>query len=119
MKNVENKMLINGTTYIRENLAPKKDNLTYCIVRTYSAGVFAGWYEIEKLAKVGVVHDARRIWCWDGACSLSQLAREGTKKPEACKFSVHADEYLTEIIEVLPCTEEAKKSIEGVKEWKR
>jgi hypothetical protein len=89
----------------------------YCIVRTYSAGVFAG--TLESLdGKVGKVTKARRIWYWDGASSLSELAARGTSKPDNCKFPCEVDEVLlTEIIEVIPCTDKAIKSIKGVKEW--
>ena len=93
----------------------------YVIVRTYSAGVFAGLIDRKQIkGKVGRVYNARRIWYWDGANSLSQLAMEGTKKPENCKFPMvvpYVD--LTEIIEILPCSKEAKESIEGVPEWKK
>ena len=57
----------------------------YCMVRTYSAGVFAGTLK-SRDGKEVVLNDARRIWFWDGAASLSQLATEGTTKPQNCKF---------------------------------
>ena len=57
----------------------------YVIVRTYSAGVFAGTL-IKKEGNEVEMHNARRLWYWDGAASLSQLAEEGVKKPENCKF---------------------------------
>ena len=63
----------------------KKENLRYVIVRTYSAGVFAGNLESRNGREV-VLRSARRIWYWDGAATLSQLAMEGTSKPENCKF---------------------------------
>lgn len=34
------------------------------------------------------LHNARRIWYWDGAASLSQLAKDGALKPDNCKFTV-------------------------------
>ena len=57
----------------------------YVIVRTYSAGVFAGVFESRKGQEV-VLTDARRIWYWKGAASLSQLAMEGTRDPVAVSF---------------------------------
>lgn len=91
----------------------------YCIVRTYSAGVFAGILDSLD-GKVGLVKKARRIWYWDGAASLSQLAMEGTSKPENCKFPCEVDKVLlTEIIEVIPCTDKAIESIKGVEVWKK
>ena len=73
----------------------------YVIVRTYSAGVFAGTLKSRK-GKEGVLVNARRLWYWGWAASLSQLAVSGTSKPENCKFPVAVSEVtLTEIIEVL------------------
>lgn len=109
-----------------ENLAKIKDNvkkpkgLTYCIIRTYSAGVFAGDYDRKIRGKEGTVFNARRLWYWDGAASLSQLANEGVKKPGNCKFAQLVNEVdLKEIIEVLPCTEQAEKNIKGVSVWQK
>jgi len=90
----------------------------YVIVRTYSAGVFAGTLD-KREGKEVTLSNARRIWYWDGAASLSQLAMEGTSKPENCKFPIAVEKViLTEAIEILKCTEKAKKSIKGVKTWK-
>jgi hypothetical protein len=89
----------------------------YVIVRTYSAGVFAGYLESRKGQEV-VLTNARRIWYWTGAASLSQLAMEGTKTPNSCKFPCAVDRVLlTQTIEVLDVTSTAKKSIEEVKPW--
>ena len=91
----------------------------YYIVRTYSAGVFAGYIKSQKGKEV-VINNARRLWYWDGAASLSQLAMEGVSKPENCKFPCEVEEIIvTEAIEILKCTEKAKKSISGVPIWKK
>ena len=89
----------------------------YYIVRTYSAGVFAGNIE-SRNGKEVVMTNARRIWYWEGAASLSQLAMDGTAAPEKCKFPKAVDRIeLTEAIEIIQCTPQAEKSIKGVKEW--
>lgn len=91
----------------------------YCMVRTYSAGVFAGTI-VSKKGKEVMLKKARRIWYWDGAASLSQLATKGTSKPENCKFPVPvASVLLTEVIEIIPITLAAKKSIEEVPVWEK
>lgn len=91
----------------------------YVIVRTYSAGVFAGFLVSKKGQEVVLKH-ARRIWYWKGAASLSQLAQEGTSAPAECKFPVAVDQVeLTQAIEILSVTQKAKKSIESVPVWKR
>ena len=112
---------INGEVYIKKSevpaMAEKRDGMEYCIVRTYSAGVFAGYVE-SRNGKECVVRDARRIWYWDGAASLSQLAVDGTSKPEGCKFPAEVDKViLTEAIEIITCTEKARLSIKEVPVW--
>ena len=90
----------------------------YCMVRTYSAGVFAGTVESRE-GKEATLSNARRIWFWDGAATLSQLATEGTKKPLRCKFPAPVPEVLlTEVIEVIPISDVARKSIEEVPVWR-
>jgi len=92
--------------------------LKYVIVRTNTAGVFAGYLKAKKGKEV-VLERVRRIWYWEGAASLSQLAVDGTSKPEACKFPVEVPLVeLTEAIEILDVTEKAKKSIAGVPVWR-
>lgn len=89
----------------------------YVIVRTYSAGVFAGVLE-SRSGKEVVLTNARRLWYWKGAASLSQLAMSGTSNPTGCKFPVAVDcVELLEAIEILDCTDAARKSIESVPVW--
>lgn len=91
----------------------------YCIVRTYSAGVHAGTLA-SRDGKEAVLTNARRIWYWDGAASLSQLAAEGVSNPGNCKFSIPVSEILlTEAIEIIPATEAAIASIAAVPEWRK
>ena len=120
----KNEIVIDGKEYVlksalkQNNKQITRKNLTYCIVRTYSAGVFAGFFDRKNKGKEGTIYDSRRIWYWDGAASLSQLAVDGTSLPDKCKFPcIVAETDLKEIIEVIPCTERAKKSIDGVKIW--
>lgn len=91
--------------------------MKYVIVRTYSAGVFAGELESRNGQEV-VLRNARRIWYWSGAASLSQLAMEGTKDPANCKFPCAVDRVeLLQAIEILDVADAARKSIEGVPVW--
>lgn len=90
----------------------------YCMVRTQNAGVFAGTVE-EIKGKKALLSNARRIWYWEGAASLSQLATDGTKCPLKCKFTVPVDEVmLFDVIEIIPITPKAAASIAGVQVWK-
>jgi hypothetical protein len=94
-----------------------KSNGKYVIVRTYSAGVFAGNLESRNGREV-VLIDARRLWYWAGAASLSQLAVDGTSQPKQCKFPVSVPRVeLLEAIEILDVSEKAEASIKAVPVW--
>ena len=117
----EETISINGIEYVKkESVCHKAESINdmpYVIVRTYSAGVFAGYLK-SCTGQEGVLIRARRIWFWDGAASLSQLAMEGTKKHDNCKFPCEVDTItLTQIVEILGVTNKAKKSIQEVKIW--
>lgn len=123
---MNNEITIDGITYVRKDSIPdtemnhvfNPDGLEYCMVRTYSAGVFAGYVE-KRTGKEAVLRNARRIWRWAGAATLSQLATDGTSDPQNCKFPCAVDKItLTEVIEIIPITEKAKKSIDEVPVWK-
>ena len=89
----------------------------YVMVRTYSAGVFAGTI-VSRKGKEIELKNARRIWRWTGAASLSQLSQEGTSNPKECKFPCEVKEvFLTEVIEILNVTSKAQKSIKAVPVW--
>ncbi|MEN6375498.1 MAG: hypothetical protein ABFD75_12090 [Smithella sp.] len=118
-----NSLKIDDVEYVQKDSINKPaetlNGMPYVIVRTYSAGVFAGFLESRKDREV-VLRQARRIWYWDGAASLSQLATDGTSKPQNCKFPCPVDRVeLLEAIEILSCTENARKSISEVKVWKQ
>lgn len=88
------------------------------IIRADRAGVFFGTLK-EKNGSEVTLTDCRRIWYWSGAASLSQLATEGVKRPDECKFTVVVPLItILGVIEIIPCTKEAIKSIEYVKVWK-
>ena len=102
----------------KRELAEELDGMKYVIVRTYSAGVFAGYLE-RRIGKEVVMRQARRLWYWEGAATLSQLAEEGVKKVSECKFPQEVDRVvLLEVIEILDVTKEAQESINSVVVWK-
>lgn len=91
----------------------------YCIIRADRAGVFAGTLKERNGSEVTLTN-ARRLWYWDGAASISQLAVDGTKAKSSCKFTITVPEILIlDVIEIIPCSEAAEASIKGVPEWKR
>ena len=113
---------INGVTYVEKGsqseMAPQVDGMKYVICRTYSAGVFAGYLKSRNGQEV-VMLNARRLWQWQGAASLSQLAMEGTTKPKECKFPCEVGKVeLLQAIEILDVTETARLSIKECPVWK-
>lgn len=90
----------------------------YCIVRCRNAGVWAGVVNSVK-GGVATLTNARRLWYWKSAFTLSEAALQGVKG-DACKFSVEMDEMYLErrdICEFLPCSKEATKSIRDVEAY--
>ena len=89
------------------------------IIRCDQAGVFFAHVE-ERRGDEADLTDCRRLWYWDGAASLSQLAVEGTKAGYNCKFTITVPRMtVLGVIELIPCSEAAAASILGVPEWKR
>lgn len=87
------------------------------IVRTYSAGVFFGEV-VKRTGKEVVMRNARRLWFWSGAASLSQLATTGTSNHGLCKFPAPMPELtITDAIEIIGVTVVAAASIDGVPTW--
>ena len=122
MKQEVNELTINGVAYIRKDTTPtlavNTSGMPYVIIRTYSAGVFAGYLKSREGKEVELIN-ARRFYYWAGAATLSQLAVDGVSKPNECKFPTEVPTItLTECIEVIPCSEKARLSIAGVAIWK-
>lgn len=95
-----------------ENYIGKK-----CIVRCDRSGVFFGTIA-EMEGQRARIANVRNIWWWEGAASVMQLASEGTKTPNECKFTVTVSEIVvTDVIQVIPCTDESIANLEAVKSW--
>lgn len=96
----------------------KENNNQKYIIRCDRAGVF--YAEIaERRGDEADLVNARRLWYWEGAASLSQLAMDGVNRPENCKFTVTVPNMtVLGVIEIIHCTEAACVSIDGVREWK-
>lgn len=88
------------------------------IIRADRAGVFFGTLAEKEGTEVRLT-SCRRLWYWNGAASLSQLAAEGVKDQKNCKFCVTVEEIVvTGVIEIIPCTQEAVENIEAVPVWR-
>ena len=113
---------IDGTIYVPKDEVTgiqfaTCDGLYYCVIRTYSAGVHAG-YVAKRDGKEVLLYNSRRLWKWAGAFTLSEIAVNGVSKPEECRFATTLPEIiLTEAIEIIKCTEKARRSIEEVETY--
>lgn len=93
-------------------------NEQFCIIRCRDAGVFFAKVK-ERNGDEAILAECRRIWYWKGAASISQLAMEGVSDPRLCKFTVIVPEMtVLGVIEIIPCTDAAVNSIQGVSVWR-
>ncbi len=88
----------------------------YKIVRTENAGVFAGRVVARRGSEVDMV-EARRIWYWSGAATLSELAIRGPANPAGCKCPMPVTVTLLGVIEILDVTAAAREAITAIPEW--
>lgn len=87
----------------------------HVLVRTFSAGVHIGTL-VEKNEMNVLLKDARRIWKWAGAFTLSEVATIGIKK-DGSRLSIAVPMVeLTQAIEIIPTSEEAQTSFEVIHE---
>ena len=87
------------------------------LVRGPQSGVYFG--ELVSQGKQEVeMKNVRNLWRWNGANTLLDLAENGAKNANDCRFSNKVDSIvLTDICELGPCSDKAIKNIEGVAEW--
>lgn len=91
----------------------------YYIVRADRAGVFFGKIK-ERTSGEVTMTDVRKLWYWDGACAVEQLATDGTTNPKDCKFTVTIPEMIiANPIQIIPCTDKAVKSLSAVAVWQK
>ena len=116
-----NTVSINGVDYVPatsvQQQATDTEGKPYVIVRSGQAGVFAG-YLMERDGDTVILAESRRIYYWAGAATLSQLAVDGTSKPDGCKFPVALPLHtILGVCEILPVSVTAAASIASVKVW--
>jgi len=76
------------------------------LVRTYSAGVHFGKLK-SRNGTEATLTDARRIWRWRGANTLSEVATKGVAQ-EYTRISEPVPEILlTQAVEIIPVSGEA------------
>lgn len=93
-------------------------DLPYVLIRTYSAGVHAGYLErLDEETQTVNLRNARRIRYWTGAFTLSEISISGVDKDS--RLSEEVDKIiLLEAIEVLYVTETAKGILRKIPAYK-
>ena len=87
----------------------------HVVVRTYSAGVHIGTL-IEAEGQAVVLKDARRLWKWGGAFTLSEVAVTGIKPRESRIATSVAEVLLTQAVELIPTSEAARSTFDATHE---
>ena len=115
-------MEINGEQWVLKSessshlMSESFEDMEYCVVRTYSAGVHIGYVK-ERNGKEITLVNSRRLYSWSGACSLSQVAVDGVDTGKSKVAMVIPSILLTECIEVIPATSTASNCIQGAPVW--
>ena len=123
----QNEIELNGEIYIKKSFVEDKtpsieedeENHPYCIFRGHECGVHAGYLvesQVFGSPNAFKVAKARRLWRWDSKFTLTELANNGVRKAENCKFSEPSknDVLLLDVFEVLTCTKESTKWLQEV-----
>ena len=112
---MSDEITINGEVYVKK--IPLTDTVKHVLVRTYSAGVHFG--ELVKREGQDIeLRNARRIWAWKGANTLSDIAEKGLKYGKESKISLTVSSIiLTQAIEIMPISASALKNLSEVAEW--
>lgn len=114
---------INGQTYVlRGKTTHALDDASrpFVIIRSYGAGVFAGYLAARNdTTRVVKLDGCIRLHAWTG-CSLSQVARDGIAGTGTNRFSIPRDGHeIFEVLEIIPCSEHACAAIQGVPTWEK
>ncbi len=86
----------------------------HVVIRTYSAGVHIGTLA-SRDGKEVVLTNARRLWRWEGAFTLSAVATNGIDAKNS-RMSIAVESILlTEAIEIIPTTAKARETFDACK----
>lgn len=126
MKKTIEELEINGVSDVGKDLVKNEvvdaSGLKAVLIRSYASGVHYGYLKecADTLSgRVVTLVNSRRCWSWYGAATLSQMALEGVKEADKCKFSMELPEIeIMNVIEIIPLSEEAFKNLNSVKVWK-
>ena len=90
----------------------------FVLCRCHDAGVHAGIL-VQDEGQWVILNDARRVWSWEGAASLSQLAVDGANANSKIGCMVKQMKLrATDICEILECEDKAREWFETIPTWR-
>ena len=111
---------INGVAYVRADSVTKPETKgSFCVVRCRNAGVHAGTVVSREYGVIRL-EDSRRLWRWVSKATLSELSQEGPITDSENKYGAVLpvlDLTESDVCEVIPCTDTAKRKILAVPVW--
>lgn len=91
----------------------------YFIIRCVQAGVFFAQIADRRGSEVDLVK-ARKIWYWNGAAAVEQLAMTGPTDEKGCKITLEVPSMtVMEACQIIPCTQEAADVFQRIAAWKK
>ncbi|MCK4500930.1 hypothetical protein KAU11_10550 [Candidatus Babeliales bacterium] len=91
----------------------------YSILRCDKAGTYIAIVGNTKNGKTELLN-ARKIYYWEGANTVEDIATFGTVRPEGCRLTVTIKSIIvrsSDIYEEIIATEEATRVLLGIKDW--
>ena len=87
------------------------------IVRGVQSGVYFGTL-VDRQGQECELSDVRNIWRWRGAVNLTELASRGITQNDYNRITSPIESIvLTDICEIIECSEDCIKSIEECPKW--
>lgn len=114
-------IMIDNIEYVRKDLVnqgpDELNGLKYAIVLSRNQGVVAGYIKSIHGQTVEILR-ARQLWRWDSTFILQDMAENGVRYPENCKFSKELSQpmIMTEACGILYCSKNGGESIRGIAE---
>ena len=87
------------------------------IIRGDRSGVFFGTLKSLN-GQTAEIENCRKIWRWYGAKSVEQISLDGVNDNSNITQSVK-NLIVSDVIQVLQCTEKSIEKIEKIVEWKQ
>ena len=95
-------LMIDDVKYVKaDSVKPATATGPECIVRTYSAGVHIGVVKSRSGTEVELT-GARRLWSWEGAFTLNEVATGGVKRASSRISKPIPSILLLQSIEIIP-----------------